>query len=71
MREIRYMTPLEIRDVGWEALKSKLGVLGALQFLLQYDRGEGDYTVLRREVFAKQGVAELVEEMKGDKGTEQ
>ena len=64
MCEISYMTPPEIREAGWKALKSQLGVVGALQFLLQYEGGEGDYTVLRREIFAKQGVAELVEEMK-------
>ena len=64
MSEIRYMTAPEIREAGWKALKSKLGVVGASQFLLQYEGGEGDYTTLRREIFAKQGVAELIEEVK-------
>jgi len=51
MSEILHRTPVEIQKAGWGALKKQLGLQGALRFLLQYDRGEGDYTKLRRKYF--------------------
>ncbi len=57
------LTPAEIRKEGWEALVSKLGVAKSLRFLLEYDKGHGDYTVLRREIFSGQTLGKILEEM--------
>lgn len=43
---------LEIRREGWSALTERLGVAGAIRFLMQYDPGRGDYTEERRVLFA-------------------
>jgi hypothetical protein len=49
----------EIQKAGWEALKKELGLVGALRFLLQYEKGEGDYTKLRRKFFRGETVKNL------------
>ncbi len=64
MSEILHRTPVEIQKAGWEALKKKLGLPGALRFLLQYDKGEGDYTKLRRKYFKGKTVKSLVSDMR-------
>ena len=40
----RYMTPQEIVSAGFESLVASLGPGGAIRFILQYERGQGDYT---------------------------
>ena len=35
---------VQIRNIGLNALKNALGVVGATRFLQQYDTGYGDYT---------------------------
>jgi hypothetical protein len=57
------LTPAEIRREGWEALVSKLGVAKSLRFLLEYEKGYGNYTELRKELFAGQTVADILEGM--------
>ena len=64
MKKIKEMTPVEIQKAGWEALKKQLGLVGAVRFLLQYEKGEGDYTRLRREMFKDMSVEELINTMK-------
>jgi hypothetical protein len=63
MSQILYRTPVEIQKAGWEALKKQLGLPGALRFLLPYERGEGDYTKLRRKYFKGKTVKSLINEM--------
>jgi hypothetical protein len=46
------MSAYEIRAEGWRALTERLGVSGAIRFLMQYDAGRGDYTSERREILA-------------------
>lgn len=41
----------EIRAEGWKALTERLGVSGAIRFLMEYDPGRGDYVEGRRELF--------------------
>ena len=41
----------EIRAEGWKALTERLGVSGAIRFLMEYDTGRGDYVEERRELF--------------------
>ncbi len=57
------LTPLEIRKVGWYALKSQIGIARSLKFLLEYDKGEGDYTELRKELFKGQTVTDILNDM--------
>jgi len=64
MSQITDLTPVEIQKAGWEALKKKLGLVGALRFLLQYEKGEGDYTELRRELFKDETVESLMDRMR-------
>ena len=64
MRQILNMTPIEIQKAGWEALKKQLGLVGALRFLLLYEKGEGDYTKLKRELFKDETVESLIIRMK-------
>jgi hypothetical protein len=41
----------EIRAEGWRVLTERLGVSGAIRFLMEYDPGRGDYVEERRELF--------------------
>jgi hypothetical protein len=41
----------EIRAEGWKALTERLGVSGAIRFLMERDAGRGDYVGERRELF--------------------
>jgi hypothetical protein len=41
----------DIRVEGWKALTERLGVSGAIRFLMEYDPGHGDYVQERRELF--------------------
>lgn len=67
MSQILHQTPVEIQRAGWEALKKQLGVAGALKFLLQYEKGEGDYTKLRRKCFKGKTVKGLMNEMRKER----
>ena len=64
MRQMSNLTPVEIQKAGWEALKKQLGLVGALRFILQYEKGEGDYTKLRKELFKNETVESLISKMK-------
>jgi hypothetical protein len=64
MNQILHRTPTEIQKAGWEALKKQLGLPGALRFLLQYDKGEEDYTKLRRKYFKGKTVKSLLNDMR-------
>ena len=61
---LKELTPIEIRRAGWEALKEKLGPASAIKFILDYERGEGNYTELRTEMFSKKTVKEIIQDMK-------
>jgi hypothetical protein len=54
------MSAYEIRAEGWRALTERLGVSGAIRFLMQYDPGHGDYTAERREILADLTLEEAV-----------
>jgi len=64
MSPIMDLTPVELQKAGWEALKKQLGLVGAMKFLLQYEKGEGDYTKLRRELFKDETVESLIDRMR-------
>lgn len=48
----RVLSDYDIRNEGWKALTERLGVSGAMRFLMQYDPGHGDYTRERQLLFA-------------------
>jgi len=64
MSQTLEMTPADLRKAGWNALKERLGIPEALRFLLQYEKGEGDYTELRRDLYKGETVDSLVSRMK-------
>lgn len=43
------MSPIEIRQAGLEALAERLGAVGMVRFLQQFEAGAGDYSVQRHE----------------------
>jgi hypothetical protein len=50
----------EIRAEGWKALTERLGVSGAMRFLMEYDPGRGDYVEERRELFRDLTLEEVI-----------
>jgi len=44
------MSSYQIRREGWAALTERLGVSGAMRFLMQYDPGQDDYTRERNRI---------------------
>jgi len=58
------MTPEDIRREGLKALAEKLGVVGMVRFLQQFERGEGNYTKDREKFLEDNSVDKLIEEIK-------
>ena len=58
------LSAYELRREGWMALTERLGVSGAMRFLMQYDPGHGDYTVERRGILADLTLDQAVAEIK-------
>lgn len=50
MKHTKYRTPREIMDLGFKALVEKLGPGGAIQFITQYEQGDGNYTEERKRL---------------------
>ena len=40
----------KIRRIGWQALVEKLGVAGAILFILEHEKGYGNYTKERKKM---------------------
>jgi hypothetical protein len=60
--------------VSWKALTERLGVSGAIGFLMEYDPGRGDYVEERRELFRELSLDEIIvrareRSARGDHGT--
>ncbi len=55
----------EVKKTGWDALVERLGAAGATLFILEYERGYGDYTEERKKIFDKKDLQEIIKEMKG------
>jgi len=64
MNTLNELTPAEFRREGWKVLREKLGPNSALKFILDYDRGEGDYTEMRKKLFKGKKVEDIVKDMK-------
>lgn len=59
------MSPAIIRKTGLEAVAKKLGPVGMVRFLQQFETGYGDYTRERRHLIKDMDIHEIVEEIKG------
>ena len=57
-------TMSEVRETGWKALVDRLGIAGATLFILEYEKGDGDYTEERKKIFSKKRLDEIVKEIK-------
>ncbi|MGD0950205.1 MAG: hypothetical protein ABSA52_22620 [Candidatus Binatia bacterium] len=60
----RDLTDAEIRALGWEAVLDRLGVDGALRFVIQTQRGHGDYSERRHVALGHLSVSQLVTRMR-------
>lgn len=58
------LTPDQIRKLGYEALAEKLGPVGMVRFLQQFEMGTGDYTKERYKLLKDLTVEDLVREIK-------
>ncbi len=61
--QTRRLTDEEVDRLGYEALKEKLGILGATRFIgLQLERSRDNYAEIRDEIFEGMTVEEIYEE---------
>jgi hypothetical protein len=58
------MSPIVIRRAGLEAVAKKLGPLGMVRFLQQFETGLGDYTRERTQWLKDMDIHEIVTEIK-------
>ncbi len=54
-----YPTEREIRLIAYQSIQKKLGSVGLIRFIQQFERGRGDYTKDRHERLDDFGVDEL------------
>ncbi len=59
------MTDSEIHELGIQALREKLGHDGAIRFLLQLAKREGDYSVDRDQWLSAPDVETLANQIQG------
>jgi len=57
------MTPLELREKGYQVLVSNLGQVDAIRFLQQMGWGRGDYTQQRGEILDSVKREELLQDL--------
>jgi hypothetical protein len=58
------MSPALIRKTGLEAVAKKLGPIGMVRFLQQFETGFGDYTKERSRWLKDMDIHEIVKEIK-------
>jgi len=63
------LSAFELRREGWIALTDRLGVSGAIRFMMQYDAGHGDYTVERGHLLAGLTLEQAIAEIRARQGT--
>jgi hypothetical protein len=60
MNKYKTLTPLEIHQIGLDALTKELGLSGMIQFIKFFDKGSGNYTKERAKLLKEETVDELV-----------
>lgn len=68
MKNIRDMTPEEIRNAGLQALERELGVVGMVRFLQQFEKGTGDYTKEHYDWLREEDIETFVREIEQHHG---
>jgi hypothetical protein len=63
------LSAFELRREGWIALTERLGVSGAIRFMMQYDTGHGDHTVERGDLLAGLTLEQAIAEIRARQGT--
>jgi hypothetical protein len=58
------MSPAVIRKAGLEAVAKKLGPLGMVRFLHQFETGRGDYTKERDQWLKDADMKEIISEIR-------
>jgi len=58
------MSPAVIRKAGLEAVAKKLGPLGMVRFLQQFETGRGDYTRERDQWLKDADLKEIISEIR-------
>lgn len=67
MRAVNYRTESKIQQLGIEAIRKGIGVVGLIRFMQQFDKGHGDYVKDRQHWQKDYTVDTLVEAMKEKK----
>ena len=62
--EIRKASPMQIRQLGIEALAQALGPVGMVRFLQQFETGSGDYTQDRDELLGEATLEDILVQIK-------
>lgn len=57
----------QLKVDGWKALIDSLGLAEATRFLLQYQKGSGNYTVERKKLLKNVTINDIVEPYKRNK----
>ncbi len=57
----------QLKIDGWKALIDSLGLAEATRFLLQYQKGSGNYTKERKKILENITINEIVEPYKKNK----
>jgi hypothetical protein len=61
--DVRLMTDEQILELGFKALVDKLGPVGMVRFIHQFQAGTGDYTEERRQWVGISDVETLVKQI--------
>ena len=64
------MTPVELRERGYQALISQLGQIDAIRFLQQMGWGSGDYTQERPELLDAVTREEFLQDLRRIRGND-
>lgn len=54
----------QLKESGWKALVKELGPAEATRFILQYQKGEGNYLITRKEVFKDITLDNIINDLK-------
>ncbi len=54
----------QLKETGWKVLVKELGPAEATRFLLQYQKGEGDYLEIRKKAFKDITLNNIIDDLK-------
>ena len=60
--KIKSLSGHALRDAGWAALVSNLGLVNATRYIMQSETGYGDYTKIRKNAVKGKRVVDLYKE---------